>query len=135
MDKKMPWNEKLESRYYFTDSELVCNVSTLSQLSLGLAIYIVYSLFSRQMINALTGIGLGVISTYFLVCVLMAYKDNKTKITIDQDVVTIKSMYCIKPKTIPCESIVDVEVFEKRRKRVLRFATEKKCFNVPVYKW
>ena len=68
MDKKMPWNEKLESRYYFSNSELVCNVSTLSQLSLGLAIYIVYSLFSRQMINALIGIGLGVISTYFLGC-------------------------------------------------------------------
>ena len=69
MDKKMPWNEKLESRYYFSNSELVCNVSTLSQLSLGLAIYIVYSFFSRQMLNALIGIGLGVISTYFLVCV------------------------------------------------------------------
>ena len=130
----MEWVDKLEHKYYFTESELIANFSTMTEAVLGMLIFVVYEFFAWHLGNVLVGIMLELGFGYLLLCCYKAYKREKVKVWIGNDAVVIYSLYRIKPRFIYKERIDDVEVSERRRKIILKFATKEKTFKVKVYR-
>lgn len=131
----MRWEDNLEHKYYFSESELIVNFSTMTEAVLGMAIWIIYELVMWQLINVFVGIMIELFFAYFWICCYKVYKKRKVKIWIDSNAIIINSLYRIKPWIISKESIDNVEIIEKRRKKVLRIVTKEKTYKVMIYKW